>query len=342
MSNLEKKEAMFYEKKENSTITCRLCQQNCTIFNGKRGLCGVRINESGKLYTLNYGKTAATGLDPIEKKPLFHFHPGSTTYSISTVGCNFKCKNCQNYEISQMPKDYGQIVGEELPPEEVVSAAKRYDCKSIAYTYTEPTIFFEYAYDTARLANNEGINNIFVTNGYISKEPLMTIEPYLDAANIDLKSFSDDFYKKNCGARLEPVLDNIRLYKKLGIWIEITTLIIPTLNDFKEELRSIAKFIRDVDGGIPWHVSAFSPMYELSHLSRTTISSLRLARDIGVEEGLRYVYMGNVPSEGGEDTYCYKCGKKLIRRYGYEILSNDIEDSKCPICKSKIDGIGMG
>lgn len=342
MSNLEKKEAMFYEKKENSTITCKLCQQNCTIFNSKRGLCGVRINESGKLYTLNYGKTAATGLDPIEKKPLFHFHPGSTTYSISTVGCNFKCKNCQNYEISQMPKDYGRIVGEELPPEEVVYAAKRYDCKSIAYTYTEPTIFFEYAYDTARLANDKDVKNIFVTNGYISKEPLMAIEPYLDAANIDLKSFSDDFYRKICGARLDPVLDNIRLYKKLGIWIEITTLIIPTLNNFKEELRNIAKFIRDVGEEIPWHVSAFSPMYKLSHLSRTTISDLRMARDIGVEEGLRYVYMGNVPSEGGEDTCCYKCGEKLIRRYGYEILSNGIEDSKCPICKSKIDGIGMG
>jgi pyruvate formate lyase activating enzyme len=293
MLNSEKKEAMFYEKTQNSTIKCGLCRQSCIILEGKRGLCGVRISESGKLYTLVYGKAAATGLDPIEKKPLFHFHPGSSTYSISTVGCNFRCKNCQNFEISQLPKEYGRIVGEELPPEEVVSATKRYNCKSIAYTYTEPTIFFEYAYDTARLANTEDIKNIFVTNGYISEEPLMTIEPYLDAANIDLKSFSDDFYKKNCGARLEPVLDNIRLYKKLGIWIEITTLIIPTLNDSKEELRSIAKFIRGVGEEIPWHISAFSPMHELLNLSRTPAQILKLARDIGIEEGLRYVYMGN-------------------------------------------------
>jgi len=342
MLNSEKKEAMFYKKAQNSTIKCGLCRQSCIILEGKRGLCGVRINESGKLYSLVYGKAAATGLDPIEKKPLFHFHPGSSTYSISTIGCNFRCKNCQNFEISQIPKEYGRIVGEDLPPEEVVSTTKRYNCKSIAYTYTEPTIFFEYAYDIARLANAEGINNIFVTNGYISEEPLMAIEPYLDAANIDLKSFSDDFYKKICGARLEPVLDNIRLYKKLGIWIEITTLIIPTLNDSEEELRSIAKFIRDVGEDIPWHVSAFSPIYELLNLSRTPASALKLARDIGIEEGLRYVYMGNVPAEGGEDTYCYKCGEKLIRRYGYEILSNRVEDSKCPICKSKIDGIGMG
>ena len=341
MLNSEKKEAMFYEKTKNSTIKCGLCRQSCIILEGKRGLCGVRISESDKLYTLVYGKAAATGIDPIEKKPLFHFHPGSSTYSISTVGCNFRCKNCQNFEISQLPKEYGRIVGEELPPEEVVSATKRYNCKSIAYTYTEPTIFFEYAYDTARLANNEGIKNIFVTNGYISEEPLMAIEPYLDAANIDLKSFSDDFYKKNCGARLEPVLDNIRLYKKLGIWIEITTLIIPTLNDSEEELRSIAKFIRGVGEEIPWHVSAFSPMHELLNLSRTPAQILQLARDIGIEEGLRYVYMGNVPAEGGEDTYCYKCGEKLIHRYGYEILRNRVEDSKCPICKSKIDGVRM-
>ena len=339
MLNLEKKEAMFYSKTQNSTIKCTLCNQSCNIPNGKTGLCGVRINDSGKLYSLVYGKAAATGLDPIEKKPLFHFHPGSSTYSISTVGCNFRCENCQNYEISQMPQKYERIVGDELFPKEVVSSAKRYDCKIIAYTYTEPTIFFEYAYDTARIAKKEGIKNIFVTNGYISKDPLNAIQPYLDAANIDLKSFSDDFYKKNCGARLQPVLDNIKLYKKLGIWIEITTLIIPTLNDSKKELKSIAKFIRDVGEDIPWHISAFSPMYELSNLSRTSLQVLKMARDIGIEEGLRYVYVGNVPTESGEDTYCFKCGEKLIHRYGYEILSNKIEDSKCPMCKSKIDGV---
>ena len=342
MLNLEKKEAMFYSKTQNSTIKCTLCNQSCNVPNGKTGLCGVRINDSGKLYSLVYGKAAATGLDPIEKKPLFHFHPGSSTYSISTVGCNFRCENCQNYEISQMPQKYERIVGDELFPKEVVSSAKRYDCKIIAYTYTEPTIFFEYAYDTARIAKKEGIKNIFVTNGYISKDPLNAIQPYLDAANIDLKSFSDDFYKKNCGARLQPVLDNIKLYKKLGIWIEITTLIIPTLNDSKKELKSIAKFIRDVGEDIPWHISAFSPMYELSNLSRTSLQVLKMARDIGIEEGLRYVYVGNVPGDAGEHTYCYSCGKLLIERVGFTIGQYHIANAQCPECNAPIDGVGLG
>jgi pyruvate formate lyase activating enzyme len=223
----------------------------------------------------------------------------------------------------------------------VVSAAKRYGCRSIAYTYTEPTVFFEYAYETARLANEHGIRNIFVTNGYIGEEALRAIRPYLDAANIDLKSFSDEFYKKNCGARLQPVLDNIRLHKELGIWIEVTTLIIPTLNDTEEELRSIARFIKSVGEEIPWHVSQFHPMYRLLDLPRTPVSTLRNARKIGIEEGLRYVYMGNVPGEGGESTYCYRCNERLIHRFGYEILENRIKDSSCPKCGAPIDGIGM-
>ena len=336
-----KREAMFYKPLERSLVKCNLCHQQCTIADGKRGICGVRVNEAGRLYTLVYGKAAATGLDPVEKKPLFHFYPGSSTYSISTVGCNFRCRNCQNYEISQMPKDYGPVVGERLPPEEVVSAAKRYRCKSIAYTYTEPTIFFEYAYETARLASEEGIKNIFVTNGYITEEALRTIEPHLDAANIDLKSLSDEFYRENCGARLQPVLDNIRLHKELGIWIEITTLIIPTLNDSEEELRSIAKFIKSVGEETPWHVSQFHPMYKLLDLPRTPVSTLRMARKVGDEEGLKYVYMGNVPGEGDESTYCHSCNERLVRRYGYEILENKIRDSTCPKCGARIDGIGM-
>lgn len=341
MVSSAKQEAMFYEPLEKSMVKCHLCHQLCTIPDGKRGICGVRVNEAGKLYTLVYGKAAATGIDPVEKKPLFHFQPGSSTYSISTVGCNFRCRNCQNYEISQMPKDYGPIVGNALSPEEVVSAAKRYGCQSIAYTYTEPTIFFEYAYETARLASREGIKNIFVTNGYITEDALRTIQPYLDAANIDLKSLSDEFYRENCGARLQPVLDNIKLHKELGVWVEITTLIIPTLNDSEGELRNVARFIKTVGEEIPWHVSQFYPMYKLLHLPRTPISTLRMAGKIGVEEGLRYVYMGNVPGEGGENTYCYKCSERLIHRFGYEILENKIEDSKCPKCGAHINGVEL-
>ena len=341
MVGLGRKEAMFYDVLEKSTVKCHLCYQNCTIPEGKRGICGVRVNEGGKLYTLVYGKAAATGLDPVEKKPLFHFHPGTSTYSISTVGCNFRCRNCQNHEISQMPKNYGPIVGEDLPPEEVVKAAKRYECKSIAYTYTEPAIFFEYAYETARLASKEGIKNIFVTNGYISEEALRTIRPYLDAVNIDLKSFSDEFYRESCGARLQPVLDNIKLHKELGIWMELTTLIIPTLNDSEEELRKIARFIKNVGEEIPWHVSQFHPMYQLLQLPRTPVSTLEMARKVGIEEGLRYVYEGNVPGAEGENTYCYKCKQRLIRRFGYEILENKVKDSKCSRCGADIDGVGL-
>jgi pyruvate formate lyase activating enzyme len=297
------------------------------------------LNEGGRLYTLVYGKAAAAGIDPVEKKPLYHFHPGSSTYSISTVGCNFRCRNCQNYEISQMPRDHNRIFGENLPPEDVVEAAKRYRCDSISYTYTEPTIFYEYAYETARIASKQGLKNIFVTNGYISEEALKTVKPYLDAANIDLKSFSDSFYRENCGARLKPVLDSIRLHRELGIWVEVTTLIIPTMNDSEDELRSIAGFIKSVGEEIPWHVSQFYPMYRLLDLPRTPVSTLKKARRIGLDVGLRYVYVGNVPGDEGENTYCYNCGERLIRRFGYEILENKIVDSKCPKCGVEIDGV---
>jgi len=341
MKDSGKKEAMFCTPLDKSAVKCGLCSQLCIIQDGKRGICGVRVNESGRLYTLVYGKAAATGLDPVEKKPLFHFYPGTSTYSISTVGCNFRCKNCQNHEISQMPKNFGPVLGEFFPPEEVVSAAKRYHCQSIAYTYTEPTVFFEYAYETAHLASKEGIKNIFVTNGYITEEALRTIKPYLDAANIDLKSFSDEFYRENCGARLQPILDNIKLHKELGIWIEITTLVIPGLNDSENGLRKVARFIKNVDEEIPWHVSQFHPMYMLLDIPSTPASTLRMARRVGLEEGLRYVYEGNVPGEEGENTCCYKCKETLIHRYGFEILENRIKDSKCPKCGAEIDGVGL-
>jgi pyruvate formate lyase activating enzyme len=286
-----------------------------------------------------YGKAVARSVDPIEKKPLFHFFPGSNAYSIATVGCNFRCDNCQNYDISQLPKSRGAIVGEEASPEGIVLAAKLSNCQSIAYTYSEPTVFFEYALDIAKQAKKEGIKNVFVTNGYITPEALKQISPYLDAANIDLKSFSDDFYSKRCGAYLQPVLDSIRLYKSLGIWTEITTLIIPTLNDSEEELRKIAKFISEVDENTPWHISQFYPTYKLMDLPRTPVETLRKARQIGHEAGLKYVYEGNVPGEDGENTYCPKCKKLLIRRFRYSINENKIKNSKCSYCGAEIDGV---
>jgi len=328
---------MFYDKLGANTVHCYLCNHHCRINEGKRGICGVRENINGALYSLVYGKLIASAVDPIEKKPLFHFLPGSYAYSIATVGCNFRCLNCQNYDISQMPKPLKPVPGEDVTPEKTVEAAKRYRCASIAYTYTEPTMFFEYAYETAKLANKEGVKNTFHTNGYITEEALRTIASYLDAVNIDLKSFSDEFYRRICGARLKPVLDAVRLHKELGIWIEITTLIIPTLNDSEEDLRGIAVFIKELDEGIPWHVTGFLPAYRLLDLPPTSPENLNKARRIGLDAGLKYVYQGNVPG-GGENTFCHSCGRLLIERSGYQILQYNIRDSKCPHCNAKIDG----
>jgi pyruvate formate lyase activating enzyme len=335
----EMKEAMFYKVIEKNVVQCNLCSHRCKIPQSKRGICGVRENQGGQLFSLNYGKIVSRAVDPIEKKPLFHFFPATNSYSIAAVGCNFRCENCQNFEISQLPRDRNLIIGQEISPEEIVQAAKRTSCESIAYTYVEPTIFYEFALETAILAHREGIKNIFVTNGYMSSEALEEFSPYLDAANIDLKSFNEEFYKRNCGAALNPVLDSIKMYKDLGIWIEITTLVIPTLNDTKEELLRIASFVRDVGEEIPWHISRFHPMYKLATLPITPLSTLHMAKQIGLNVGLRYVYEGNVPGEEGENTFCYNCGRLLIKRYRYQIIENHIKDSKCFNCETRIDGL---
>lgn len=334
------KEAMFYDKL-NGDVKCSLCSHRCTISDGKRGICGVRENRDGILYSLVYGKAIAAHVDPVEKKPFFHFRPGSLSYSIATVGCNFRCKHCQNWDISQAPRE-GGILGEDLEPERIVELAKQSNCESIAYTYTEPTIFFEYAYDTSKLAKKQGIDNLFVTNGFMSEESLKEIKPYLDAANVDLKGFTEKFYRETCGARLEPVLDSLKRMKKLGIWVEVTTLIIPSLNDSLDELRQIAEFIKNELGEeTPWHISRFYPQYKLNHLPQTDIEIIHNAREIGLDVGLRYVYAGNLPGDAGENTYCFNCDELLVKRYAFSILENKIVDSKCPVCGAKIAGIGL-
>ncbi len=336
------KEASFYEFEGDSSLRCRLCPHNCRIRDGAVGICGVRKNVDGNLYSLVYGKAVAAHVDPIEKKPLFHFFPGSRSFSIATVGCNFHCSFCQNSSISQVSKS-NRIEGEDFPPEQVVSSALRYNCKSISYTYTEPTIFYEYAHDSAKLAKEKGIYNNFVTNGFISKEPLEGINPYLDAANVDLKSFSDKTYRSIIGGRLTPVLDTLKLMNELGIWVEVTTLVIPGINDSDEELRDIASFILELGPGTPWHVSRFHPTYRMTDRPSTPIESLRRVREIGLKAGLRYVYGGNMPGEESENTFCYSCGNTLVARYGFSILENNItEDSKCFRCGADIDGVGMG
>jgi len=333
------KEAMIYEKLGDAEVRCHLCNHNCVIKNQQRGICAVRENREGILYSLVYGKVISMNIDPIEKKPLFHFLPESTSLSIATVGCNFRCKHCQNYEISQYPRERKfSIPGKDTTPEEIVNAALQNNCRSISYTYTEPTIFFEFAYDCARLAHEKGIKNVFVSNGYTDKEAVKLIAPFLDANNIDLKG-SDKFYREICGAKLEPVKETIKLMKELGVWVEVTTLIIPDLNDSDKDLTDIAEFISSVDPAMPWHVTQFYPTYQLLDKPRTPVSTLRKAREIGFKAGLKYVYEGNVPGEGGENSYCPSCKEILIERFGYSISANLIKDSRCSKCNTLIEGI---
>jgi len=335
-------EARFYEKVEDQKVQCHLCAHECKIDPGKRGICHVRENREGTLYSLVYGRLIAQNVDPIEKKPLFHFLPGTRSFSIATVGCNFMCLHCQNYDISQYPRAHeGQIIGEERTPAEVVQDALATRSTNISYTYTEPTIFMEFAQDTARLARERGLKNVFVSNGFMTPESAGALSECIDADNVDLKSMQDDFYRKVCKARLQPVLDTIQRLHAAGVWLEVTTLVIPGHNDSDEELTEIAQFIKGVGEGIPWHVSAFHPTFKMMDRPRTPAQTLKKARDIGLSAGLRYVYTGNIPGilEGTENTYCYACGELLIERLGYTIQGNHLKDGKCPKCEAAIDGV---
>lgn len=333
------KEAYLYEKMDNNRVRCVLCNHRCLIKDGGKGICGVRENRNGTLASLVYGKVIARHVDPIEKKPLFHFLPGSRSYSVATVGCNFKCRFCQNADISQMPSDQDRIWGEAMTPEELVKEAVGTRSATIAYTYTEPTIYYELALDTARLAVKEGLKNVFVSNGYMTEECLKDIGPDLHGANVDLKAFSDRFYKEQCGAKLDPVLRTLERMNDMGIWLEVTTLLIPGLNDDREELKGIARFLADLDPGIPWHISRFHPTYRLTDRRSTPPDTIRAARDIGYEAGLNYVYTGNLPGDEGEKTFCHSCGGLLIDRFGFSITRLDVDDGRCNQCNAEIPGV---
>jgi pyruvate formate lyase activating enzyme len=336
-------EAWLYETTQEKRVRCRLCSHMCVIGPGKRGICGVRENQDGILHTKVYGRLIAANDDPVEKKPLFHLMPGSRSFSIATVGCNFKCRFCQNADIAQMPADRnGMVAGDRATPEQVVSAALNRNCASIAYTYTEPTIFFEFACDTAKLAHQQGIKNVFVTNGFMSAEALDWVSPWLDAANVDLKAFSDDFYKHQCAARLEPVKETLRQMKRLGIWVEVTTLITPGLNDDPSDLTRLASFIaQELGSETPWHVSRFHPTYRLTDRGPTPVETLLQAREIGTGAGLHFVYTGNIPGHGGENTVCPGCGATAIFRQGFLITQNRLEQGRCSACATPIQGIDM-
>ena len=335
------KEAMLYEVHDEQRVRCLLCAHYCMIENGRRGICQVRENRDGVLSTLVYGRTISQNVDPIEKKPLFHFHPGSRSFSIATPGCNFRCDWCQNCEISQMPRERHFIAGRKMSAQEIVDSAARAHCCSIAYTYTEPTIFFEYTYDTSKLAREAGLANIYVSNGYMSAEMLEEFHPWLDAANIDLKAFRDTTYRKHAGGGLQPVLDSMKRLRRYGIWLEVTTLIIPGINDSPGELADIAGFIAgELGPDTPWHVSRFFPQYRFDKLPPTPPETIFRAVEIGRGAGLRYIYPGNLPS--GTDTCCPGCGALLIRRQGYELTENRVTAAGfCPDCETAIAGVGL-
>jgi len=333
------KEAMLYEKLDDQYVHCNLCAHGCTIKPDRRGICGVRENREGVLYSLVYGTLIAEHIDPIEKKPFFHVYPASNSYSIATVGCNFNCDFCQNHEISQMPRSTLMITGEDILPAEIVSQAKKSSSKTIAYTYTEPTVYLELAYDTAKIAHENGLKNVFVTNGFMTPEAIEMMAPYLTAANVDLKSFRDEFYKKKCGARLNPVLESLKKMKEMRIWVEITTLLIPDLNDSDEELKDIAQFIAGMGKETPWHISRFHPQFKMLNVPVTSISSLHKAVEIGKQAGLKYVYSGNVPGDEGENTHCFHCGNLLIERCGFKVVSINLTGNKCSKCGTQLDGV---
>lgn len=334
-------EAMLYEPFAEGAVQCNLCSHRCRIPAGKRGICGVRENSQGRLMTLVYGRLIARHADPIEKKPLFHFLPGSYSYSIATVGCNFRCRFCQNADIAQMPAEHGgAILGESATPESVVSEALRLECETIAYTYTEPTVFLEFALDVMKSARKAGIRNVFVTNGYMTEEALEQAAPFLDAANVDLKSFRPEFYRDVCGGRLKPVMETLIRMVKKGIWVEVTTLLIPGLNDQPEELRDLARFLsEDLGPDIPWHISRFHPDYRMTDRPPTPVATLNAARRIGLSAGLRYVYTGNVPGEEGGDTFCPSCNALVVKRWGFEVRENRIREGRCPACRARIAGV---
>jgi pyruvate formate lyase activating enzyme len=335
------KEAMLYENLGPNAVRCNLCQHRCRIDDGKTGICSVRENQKGILYSLVYEKAIATHVDPIEKKPLFHFQPGSISFSMATVGCNFHCIFCQNSDIAQLPHDQGCITGKDISPKKIVDSALQEGCKSISYTYTEPTVFFEYAYDTARLAQKAGLKNVFVSNGYMTPEAVKIIAPHLDAINVDLKAFDNQVYHKYMGADLEKMKESIKAVYRAGIWLEVTTLIVPTINDTMEQINGIVDFIYDLSPDIPWHISRFHPSYKFTSVGPTPIETLRLAWDIGKKKGLHYIYLGNVWGESDEDTHCFTCGELLIKRFGFSVMENNIKNGKCPKCDTAIPGVEL-
>jgi pyruvate formate lyase activating enzyme len=321
-------------------LQCDICAHGCQLQEGGFGICGVRQCKGGRIESLVYGRIIAEHVDPIEKKPLYHVLPGSLSYSIATPGCNFHCRHCQNYNISQVARGFDvSRAGVYRAPQDIVTAAVDTGCRSISYTYVEPTVFYEYALDCCQLGHEAGLANIFVSNGFMSEKTVKALAQVLTAINIDLKSFSDDFYRRICGGRLQPVLDNIALFQRLGVWVEVTTLLIPGYNDSQGELEGIAAFLFQLNPDIPWHVTGFYPTYKLTDAPPTSSRSLMQARDIGFRQGLHYVYTGNRPGSPGDNSFCPDCGREIISRQGFRVTANHLHRGTCPGCGTMIPGL---
>lgn len=332
------REALFYSKTNDGLLQCEKCPHECKLADGDLGFCRNRINVNDKLYTIAYGNPCAVHIDPIEKKPFFHFMPSAKAYSIAIAGCNFRCLNCQNWQISQVsPKETDNY---DLMPEKAVEQCLQKKCETIAYTYSEPITFYEYVYDTSKLAKSSGIKNLLKSNGYINEKPLRQLCKVIDAANIDLKVFDDEVYKKISSGRLNPILRNLKIFREEGVWLEITNLVIPSWTDNLDTIKRMCEWlVNNKLGDVPIHFSRFIPLYKLAYLPYTPLDTLEKARKIGIECGMKYIYIGNVPANEAENTYCYNCKKMLIQRRGYTILQNHIKEGKCKFCGEKIDGV---
>ncbi len=321
-------------------VQCELCPKLCLIQPGQSGECRVRINIDGVLRIVVYGYPCSIHIDTVEKKPLFHFLPGSRILSIATVGCNLHCKNCQNWEISQANPEDGDIPAYNCPPERLVAEADKNQCPSLAYTYTDPIIYYEYTYDSAKLAHEKGIRNVLVTAGYINEQPWKKLLQHIDAANIDLKAITEDFYREVCSATLKPVQNALILARASEVMVEVTNLVIPTLNDEPEQMRELSRWVKmNLGADTPLHFSGFYPRYQMKNLPATSLRTLETARKIAMSEGLNYVYIGNVASKEGQNTYCPGCKKLLIERSGYTVLRNRLRFGRCPDCSKEIYGV---
>jgi pyruvate formate lyase activating enzyme len=330
--------AMFWEERPDKKVKCGLCPRGCEVADVERGYCGVRENQGGQYQTLVYGALCSANVDPIEKKPLFHYLPGTTAFSIATAGCNIECKFCQNWEISQFRPE--QVPSMEVPPQRLVMACAARGCPTIAYTYSEPVIFYEYMHDAAALGREQGVGSVMISNGYIQEKPLRQLCQHLTAVKIDFKAFSEEFYAEQCAGELKPVLETLETLRDIGIWFELVVLVIPTLNDSPQEIRQMSEWvIQHLGPDVPMHFTRFHPTYRVTNLPRTPVSTLERCRKIALDAGVHYVYAGNVPMHPGENTYCHGCGTELIRRVGMRTAQNRIRDGQCPKCGIHIPGV---